>query len=165
MTVQRETIELLSYAGLGAAIALLPIILALVYPARQAAATESVGNRSWVVFMAAIVVALALSADLLLSDTYILNYVIVTPLRIALVVLVSIPISYMFLSSSSSRQPIICVVLFAIFAAIALILNFSSGPFDTDQTLSLRTQFFNSGWYHWGAYLASAKSVAAGLAI
>jgi hypothetical protein len=57
----------------------------------------------------------------------------------------------------------LCAAIALPFAVIALALNFSIGPYVG--LLGDRVGAFTYNWHHWGAYLSSAKSFKAGLAI
>ncbi|NTS30620.1 hypothetical protein HQ945_05080 [Phyllobacterium sp. BT25] len=165
MATNREALELAIYAILGASLAILPFILMW----RQTETQPWFGNRTLMRWQGAIGVSLSLLffATLFEPDTYVLRNTMVSPVRLLVVGIFWALFLMIFAGHCKLRreQSYLCWIVAAMFLVAAIILNFSSGPYTADADAPLHTMYFESMWYHWGAYIASAKSLASGLAI
>ncbi|WP_271894161.1 hypothetical protein [Candidatus Phyllobacterium onerii] len=157
MTLQRETFELFAYAGIGIAIAVLPLFLVLAFLIQQPSMRRySYEPSTWSTATLGFAMAGAL---------FFLTCIQATPARIACVVALAVPFLLLLLVPGERHRSVLCAAILAAFTAIAFVLNFSSGPYEPDPTNTTGIKFFESGWYHWSAYLAPAKSLGAGLVI
>ncbi len=173
MMAQREALEFLSYSFIGTAISLLPFWLLLIKPSLKSAAGENQGPsqarsqgrsqvRPYVAMFAGVVCAILLFRLLLqvapgISGPMwgVRSFWLVAVILITFACLLQIGAGFQSLG--------LCAALLAWFLAIALLFNFSIGPYVN--LLGDRVGEFTYNWHHWGAYLSSAKSLKAGLAI